>query len=92
MEKELAFHGEYSKPSQATNYKAFDYSKYLKTKKIYGIVTSNTQIKISKKTYLNQIYIISNKVKSNIEKKLDEILGENSGIAKRNTARRYRRY
>lgn len=66
------------------NYKAFDYSKYLKTKYIYGIIDVEKEIEVVGKNELNQIFILSNKVKNNIEKNLEEILGGNSEIVKRN--------
>ena len=37
----IEFFGTYSKASEATNYKAFDYNNYLKIKKIYGIINAN---------------------------------------------------
>ena len=82
--KQVTFKGTYEKAKGATNYKAFDYEKYLRTQKIYGIVYANDNIKISNQDYLNSILILSNKLKLKIENNLDNILGKNSEIAKRN--------
>lgn len=85
MGKKQKLFGEYKTPSKATNYKAFDYANYLKTKNIYGTVTVSKITKESEKTYLNPLLIISNNIKQKIEKNLDEILGEDSYLVKRNT-------
>ncbi len=82
--KKVTFKGSYEKAESATNYKAFDYEKYLRTKDIYGLVYVNENFKISKNNYLNPILIFSNKLKSKIENNLTSILGEYSTIAKRN--------
>ena len=51
----IIFTGEYSKANKATNYKAFDYSEYLKTSKIYGIVNADKNtIKIIKHNNLSK--------------------------------------
>lgn len=71
--------------SSATNYKAFDYREYLKTKYIYGSVNLEDGLKVSEKTYLNLLLIFSNNLKNKIESNLEEILGENANIAKRYT-------
>ena len=34
----IKINGEYEEPSEARNYKGFDYKEYLKTKKIYGSI------------------------------------------------------
>ena len=84
MEKQLVFLGEYSKPSRATNYKAFDYRNYLKTQNVYGTVTASGEISVSKNTYLNPILVISNNLKNMIENNLEKLLsGEEAEFAKR---------
>ena len=40
--------------------------------------------KVSEKTYLNPLLILSNNLKNKIKSNLDEILGEHAKIAKRN--------
>lgn len=55
----------------------------MKTKRIYGSVTSEGKIDVSKKYYLNQVVIFSNKVRNEIENKLKEILGKDAEIVKR---------
>ncbi len=65
----LKIDGEYSKPSEARNYKGFNYKEYLKGQKIYGTIkTKNIDI-IDQK---HDIYFILNelslKIKENIEK------------------------
>ena len=84
MVKKWVLFGEYSEAKEGTNYKAFDYKKYLKTKKIYGIVISEDKIEISNKEYLNPILIFSNKIKNEIENRLENILGEEAELVKRN--------
>lgn len=84
MEEKLSFLGEYTKPSERTNYKAFDYKSYLKTKNVYGSVTSSGKIVASEKLYLNPILVFSNKLKNMIENNLDRLLGgEEAEFAKR---------
>lgn len=82
--KKVSFKGNYEKAESATNYKAFDYEKYLRTKEIYGLAYANENLKISKNNYLNPILTFSYKLKSKIENNLTSILGEYSEIAKRN--------
>ena len=67
-------------------YGTFDYEKYLRTKNIYGLAYVEGKIEISKEDNLNTAFILSNKLKNKIENNLDEILKENSEIAKRNFA------
>lgn len=82
--KIVSFLGEYSKPSRATNYKAFDYRNYLKTQNVYGTVTASSEISVSKNTYLNPILVISNNLKNMIEDNLEKLLGgEEAEFAKR---------
>jgi len=63
--------GEFQEPSQARNYKGFDYKQYLKTLKIHGTVKVSS-IKVLDKNCANKILQFSNsvflKIKSNIEK------------------------
>lgn len=82
--KMINVYGTFNKPPQATNYKAFDYSEYLKTKGIFGLVNVEGKIQVSNKTFLNPIFIFSNNLKNKIESNLDKILGEYSEITKRN--------
>lgn len=69
--------GKYEEPSKARNYKGFDYKNYLKTKKIYGIITQdNSSIKIIKKRNVNIVnlvnYIFLEKLKTNFLKVLPD--------------------
>ncbi len=77
----IGFSGIYQIPSKASNYKAFDYKDYLKTKNIYGSVNIEDDIKILSGTDLNPTFIISNNLKNKIGQNLDEILGEEAKIA-----------
>lgn len=84
MEKQLGSCGEYSKPSEATNYKAFDYKNYLKTKNVYGSVALNGEIVTSKKLCLNPILVFSNRLKNILEEQLEKLLGgEEAELVKR---------
>ena len=65
--------GEYFKPSKAKNYKGFDYSNYLKSKKIYGTIkVSNVEILKNKK--INPIFLIFNNMRNVIKNKVNELL------------------
>lgn len=61
--------GEYVKPSEARNYKGFNYKEYLKGNKIYGTIKVS---KIEKITIKKDIFFVLNelslKIKENIEK------------------------
>lgn len=77
----IIFEGVYEKPEKIRNYKGFDYSKYLKTKKIYGKITLSGKLKvIAKKNNLFSYYIykvkekISNKISKSFEDKEAGIL------------------
>lgn len=82
----VSFSGTYQAPSKASNYKAFDYKNYLKTKNIYGSVNIDEDIKVLSGTNLNSIFIISNNLRNKIEQNLDEILGEEAKITKRDSS------
>ena len=75
--------GTFEKAKTARNYKEFDYREYLKTKNIYGIV-STEKIKLIKKNNLNLSLILINNLRTRIKTNLQEILGEESKIAMRN--------
>lgn len=67
--------GEYEKPSVARNYKGFDYSKYLKTKEVYGtIYTKQNNIKILAENQINPISTIVNQIKNNIVEKSKQLI------------------
>lgn len=82
--------GELTPPNKATNYKAFDYANYLKTKNIYGTVKTE-KITQTDEIGLNWFSIQTNKLKNKIETNLDELIGENSELVKRNTIREHRK-
>ena len=64
--EKIIFEGEYIKPDIQRNYKGFDYSKYLKSKGIYGTVKVNEDIKVLKQNNLDFISIISYKLRNKI--------------------------
>lgn len=87
--------GEYQEPNKARNYQGFDYKNYLKTNKIYGIITVNSYANITIKQQKNLsnfkllIHKIREKLKQNIQKLLTEetyalgigiLIGDNSRI------------
>ena len=72
----IFFKGEYEKPQIARNYKGFDYSQYLKSKKIYGIISTSKIQSVEKEAY-NKALIYINRVASKIEKKANIILEKN---------------
>ena len=73
----IEFYLEYERPSSARNYMGFDYSLYLRTKKIYGTVNVKQEnIKIishdNTNIVLKQIYKLRNLMKKQINKLLPE--------------------
>ena len=58
----IKIQGEYSSPQTARNYKGFDYSKYLKTLKIYGIIKIK-EVNLLKENDLNFVLISINNLK-----------------------------
>lgn len=91
---EIEFYLEYEKPSTARNYMGFDYSNYLKTKKIFGTVNLKEEdVEIishdNSNIILRKIYKLRNLMKTKIEKLLPKetsglclgmLIGETSGI------------
>lgn len=71
----ISIQGEYISPSKATNYNGFDYSKYLKTLKIYGTIKVNKIGIISKNTN-NILFRISNNIFLKIKETVQENLPE----------------
>lgn len=57
--------GEYQEPTEARNYKGFNYKEYLKTKKIYGTIKS-TEISVIKEENTNIIFKFSNNIRNKI--------------------------
>lgn len=57
----ICVNGKFELPSKRTNYKGFDYSLYLKTKKIYGLVYAN-QVNIKSKNNGNFLLKYTNKL------------------------------
>lgn len=70
----IIFIGEYKEPEVARNNKGFNYKEYLKTKKIYGLVTANTISKIEESNFniLIGIHNLSNKISNNISQILEK--------------------
>lgn len=73
--------GEYKEPEKARNYKGFDYKKSLRTKKIYGSITVDSEMLVISKNngniILRGIRNLSTKLKENLSKLLNE---EEQGI------------
>ena len=90
----IEFYLEYEKPSTARNYMGFDYSNYLKTKKIFETVNLKEEdVEIishdNSNIILRKIYELRNLMKTKIEKLLPKetsglclgmLIGETSGI------------
>lgn len=64
----------FEEPREARNYKEFDYKQYLKTKKIYGNITSEENIKILSHNNQNILNKIINSVSKNIKNKIYSLL------------------
>jgi len=74
----IEFNGTFELPSTQKNYGGFDYRNYLKTKKIYGIISSN-KIKIKANNQLSKIEMFSNSVKNRIEENIQSIDKQDTG-------------
>ena len=85
----ILLNGTFEKANEATNYKAFDYREYLKTKNVYGIVNAEDETKVLKEKNLNLALILINNIKTKIKSNLKEILGEEAKIAIGILLRRY---
>lgn len=69
--------GEYIIPSEARNYKGFNYREYLKSKKIYGTIkNSNKNIKIIKENNINIVMKLSNNIRNYIINTSNKLLPE----------------
>ncbi len=66
----------YTKPETSRNYKGFNYSEYLKTIKIYGNITLNSQVQIIKHNNINIIFRIINNIKQKIISNINKMLPE----------------
>lgn len=71
----IIFTGEFEEPEVQRNYGGFNYKQYLKTKKIYGLITTNKVEKIEKEKY-NKLLIFINKINQKIVNNSNEILKE----------------
>lgn len=71
----LKIQGEFNKPEKARNYKGFDYSNYLKQRKIYGIVYVADVSKIYNK---KDIYYFRGKILSVITENLYKLYSQDS--------------
>lgn len=71
--------GEYEKPSIKRNYGGFDYSSYLKTKKIYGTIIGE-KIEVLQKEQGNLVLRIVNKLKISMMEKAEKLLGEDKDL------------
>lgn len=69
--------GEYIIPSEARNYKGFDYREYLKSKKIYGTIkNSNKNIKVIKEDNIGIVLKLSNNIRNYIINTSNKLLPE----------------
>ena len=72
---EILITSKIEKPDKARNYKGFSYETYLKSKRIYGIVESNS-VEILSHNNINIINKSINSIQNNLEKNMNEILNE----------------
>lgn len=75
----IKFKGKYNKPSVATNFGGFDYSNYLKTKQIYGVI-EGTEVKLLEANELNFISQGINKFRNLIINNSKEVI-KNSNVS-----------
>jgi len=71
----IIFTGEFEQGEVQRNYKGFDYREYLKTNKIYGLVTTNKIERIEKDKY-NKVLIFINNISNKIVENASKILKE----------------
>lgn len=69
----IIFTGEFEEPQIQRNYGGFNYKQYLKTQKIYGLVTTNKIEKVEQGKY-NKLLILINKINQKIIDKSNKIL------------------
>ena len=69
----IEIQGEYLLPEKQRNYGGFDYSKYLKTLKIYGTINAN-KLEIKSKNEINPIFMISNNISIKIKQSIQNIV------------------
>ena len=70
--------GDYIAPSIARNYDGFNYREYLKTKKIYGSIKLDSDIKIIQKNRMNIMLILSNKIRNYIVNVANKLLSQDT--------------
>lgn len=71
--------GKFEVPDKQKNYKGYNYNEYLRTKKIVGIVTADSEsIKVICKENLSNYNIWVNKIYENLKEKIYQIMPENS--------------
>lgn len=70
----ITFNGTFTKPQTKRNYKGFDYKEYLKTIKVYGSVTLDSEVRVIKKNNVNLIFIFIFKIKQIIQNNVTELL------------------
>ena len=80
--------GIYEEASSSTNYRAFDYREYLKSKNVYGTVNAEST-KIIKKNNASFIALLINNIRNKIKENLKEAIGEEADIAIGILLRRY---
>lgn len=69
----IIIEGEYSEPSEARNFKGFNYKEYLKTKKTFGSIKANN-INVIKENSVNIISKTSNSIRNKIIETAENIL------------------
>lgn len=73
----VKFKGIYNAPEKQRNYMGFDYSKYLKTLKIYGTINySGNEIKLIKKENINMIDSFTHNISNNIDENIRKLFKE----------------
>ncbi len=72
--------GKYQKPSNQRNFGGFDYSNYLKTKFIYGVIQVD-KVELVNKNQINPVFKLVNKIQQKIIENSNKIKGkENQSI------------
>lgn len=74
---QISFIAEFKEPEVQRNTGGFDYKQYLKTKRIYGIVTTNAnKVELKKENNINIVSLLVKKIENKIKEKANTLLPE----------------
>jgi len=74
----IKINAEYIAPEESRNYKGFNYSRYLKSQKIYGTLKSEI-IEVLNKNTCNSVFTLSNKLQTKIIENSKRVIPKDTG-------------